>query len=258
MRQKQFDEAETSLRKAVDIHPGDYSAYNKLGTFLYRSGRFVEAIEQYQYVVALKPDDMNGHSNLGSAYMLTGHFAAAAAAYERAISIKPTKLAYSNLGLMHYYLRDLDRAIEDHRKAVELQPKDHLARSNLGDALWIAGREDDARREFERAEHLALGALRLNPNDPNLMMDLAWISAILDKPDVARELMDKVRSLAPNDPYTYYYDALVLLRANDQDAALAALETAVDKGYSRILIGAEPHLTALKTNERFAALIHGG
>jgi len=258
MRQKHFDAAEASLRKAVDIHPGNYSAYNKLGTFFYRSGRFVEAIEQYQYVVALEPDDMNGHSNLGSAYMLSGNFVAAAAAFERAITIKPTKMAYSNLGLMHYYLGNIEAAIESHANAVELQPKDHLARSNLGDALWIAGREDDARREFKQAESLAQAALRLNPNDPNLMMDLAWISAILDKPDDARELMDKVRSLAPNDPYTYYYDALVLLRVNDQDAALAALETAVDKGYSRILIAAEPHLTALENRQRFAALIHSG
>jgi Flp pilus assembly protein TadD len=159
---------------------------------------------------------------------------------------------------MHYYLDDQDRAIESHTYAVELQPNDHLARSNLGDALWIAGREDEARREFKKSEALVQAALRINPNDPFLMMDLAWISAILDKPEDARVLMDKARNLAPDDPYTYYYDALVLLRANDQDAALAALEAAVDKGYSRILVASEPHLSSLKGDPRFSALISGG
>lgn len=257
-RQKRFDEAEASLRKAVDIHPGDYRAYNRLGTFLFQSGRFPEAVEQYQYVVALEPDDMNGIANLGSAYMLIGDFAAGAAAYQRAIDIEPTKTAYSNLGMMHYYSGNLDAAVDSLTKAVELQPNDHLARSNLGDALWNAGREDEARQEFKKAESMAESALRVNPNDPFSMMDLAWIFAMLDKHDDARALIDKARGLAPDDPYTHYIDALVFLRAGDKDAALAALEIAADKGYSRKLLAAEPHLTHLRGDTRFSTIVNAG
>ena len=257
-RQKRPDEAEASLRKAIDIHPGDYRAYNRLGTFLYQTGRFPEAVEQYQYVVALEPDDMNGISNLGSAYMLIGNFAAGAAAYQRAIDIEPTKNAYSNLGMMHYYSGNLDAAIENLTNALELQPNDHLARSNLGDALWIAGREDEARQEFKKAETMVESALRVNPNDPFSMMDLAWIFAMLDKPDDARALMDRARGLAPDDPYTHYIDALVFLRTGDKDAALAALESAADKGYSRQLLAAEPHLADLRKDTRFSAIVNAG
>jgi tetratricopeptide (TPR) repeat protein len=257
-RQKRFDEAEASLRKAIDVHPGDYRAYNRLGIFLYQTGRFPEAVEQYQYVVGLEPDDMNGHTNLGSAYMLIGDFAAGAAAYQKAINIEPTKTAYSNLGMVHYYSGDMSAAIESHTKAVELQPNDHLARSNLGDALWIAGREDEARREFNKAETMAESALRVNPNDPFSMMDLAWIRAMLDKPEEARSLMDKSRDLAPDDPYTHYYDALVFLRAGNQDAALTALEIAADKGYSRQILAAEPHLASLRNDPRFSAIVNTG
>jgi len=255
-RQNRLDEAEASLRKAVDIHPGDSRAYNRLGVFLFRSGRFEEAVEQYQYVVGLEPNDMNGYANLGGAYMLAGNFTSAATAYQTAINIEPTKGAYSNLGLMHYYLGDLEAAIAALNTAIELQPNDYLARSNLGDALSIAGREDEARLEFKKAEALVESALQVNPNDPFSMMDLAWIRAMLDKHDSARTLMDKARGMAPDDPYTYYYDGMIFLRAGDKVAALDALEIAAEKGYSRLMLGTEPHLATLRNDSRFAALVN--
>ena len=43
-------------------------------------------------------------------------------------------------------------AIEAQRKSVELAPNDHLAWSNLGDALWIGGLKEEARAAFETAE----------------------------------------------------------------------------------------------------------
>ena len=198
---------------------------------------------------------MNGHTNLGTAYMLMGDFAAAAPEFQKAIDIRPTKTAYSNLGLMQYYLGHLDTAIESHSNAVTLQPGDHLARSNLGDALWLAGRQEEARLEFEKAEQLAESAMSVNPNDPYTMMDLAWISAMLDKDDVARALIDKALRLAPDDPYTHYYSALILVRAGDQDAALDAVAIAAERGYSQKMLAADPQLQVLWDEPRFRSAI---
>ena len=257
-RQKRLGEAEESLRRAVDIHPGDYRAYNRLGTFLFESGRFAEAAEQYQYVVAIEPADMKGLTNLGSAYMMMNDFAAAAPVYQKVIEIKPTKRATINLGLMQYYLGDTDAAIESLTIAVELTPNDYLPRSNLGDALWVAGRKDEARGVFKEAERLAENALRVNPNDPYTVMDLSWIYSMLGKHEKARTSIDRARSMAPDDPYVYYYDGMVFLRAGDKHAAIAALEIAAEKGYSRKLLGVEPHLEELRNDRRFAAVVHGG
>ena len=257
-RQNRLDEAEASLRKAVDIHPGDSRAYNRLGTFLFRTGRFAEAVEQYQYVVGLEPTDMNAYSNLGGAYTLAGNFTAAESAHKKAHDIAPTKNTYSNLGLLYYYMGNLDAAIENLSSAVELRPNDYLARSNLGDALWIAGREDEARGEFRKAETLVESALQINPNDPYSMMDLAWVRAMLDEHDSARDLMDRARGMAPDDPYTHYYDGMIFLRAEDKEAALDALEIAADKGYSRLMLGTEPHLSTLRDEPRFAAIVNAG
>ena len=255
MRQKRPAEAEASLRKAVDIHPGDFRAYNHLGAFLFQSGRYEEAVEQFQYVVGLQPDDMNGYGNLGAAYTLLGNFPAAAAAHQKAHDIEPTKNSYSNLGLLHYYMGNLDAAIESHSNAVQLQPNDYLARSNLGDALWVAGREDEARREFAKAEELVESALQVNPNDPFSMMDLAWIREMLDKHDAARSLIEKAIELAPEDPYVHYIDGLMLNRRGNSLAALEAFETAVERGYSTKMLAGDPHISNLQSDARFNEIL---
>ena len=152
-QQQRLSEAERIYEKAIGLHPGDWSAYNELGAFYYRSGRYEEAAAQYEIVVALDRNNMIGHSNLGTARMLAGDFAGAASALEASIEIQPRPNTLSNLGLMHYYLGDLDAAIESHKRASELAPNDPLTHSNLGDALWIAGRADEAAlTERARAE----------------------------------------------------------------------------------------------------------
>ena len=134
----------------------------------------------------LRPYDMKYVTNLGSAHMLQGNFASAATYFQRAIDIKPTKNAYSNLGLIHFYVGDYDAAIESQRAAVELQPNDPLAGANLGDTLLAAGRAAEARQAFEDADRMAASALRVNPNDPLILMDMAWIKSRLGEQDEAR------------------------------------------------------------------------
>jgi TolB-like protein/tetratricopeptide (TPR) repeat protein/DNA-binding winged helix-turn-helix (wHTH) protein len=257
MRQQRSKDAEQILARAIGLHPGDWTAYNTLGSYYFRAGRFDEAITQYEYVVALDRSNMMGHSNLGTARMLAGDFAGAAAAMQAAIDIEPRANTYSNLGLMHYYLGDFEKAISSHRKAVELAPNDHLRLSNLGDALRVAGEPDEAMRAFVLAEHLAKSAVEVNPNDPNTRMDLAWISTMLGKQAEARSLIELARQQAPDDPYVDYIDGLMSLYNGDADGAQAAFEAAVAKGYSVVLLAAEPQLASMRHRSGFKRLLGG-
>jgi tetratricopeptide (TPR) repeat protein/TolB-like protein/DNA-binding winged helix-turn-helix (wHTH) protein len=250
-------EAETILRRATDAHPGNASAFNSLGTFLYQTGRFEEAAAKYEYAVALRPDDMKYVTNLGSAHMLQGNFASAATYFQRAIDIKPTKNAYSNLGLIHFYVGDYDAAIESQRAAVELQPNDPLAGANLGDTLLAAGRAAEAGQAFEDADRMAASALRVNPNDPLILMDMAWIKSRLGEQDEARRLIDRAMKLVPDNPYVHYYNGLILNRTGNTTQAFAALQTAVELGYSTALLAGDPNLANLRGDSRFSDIANG-
>ena len=156
---------------------------------------------------------------------------------------------------MNYYLGEIDAAIESHRKAVQMEPNDHLKRSNLGDALWVAGRHEAALESYRQAQSLALAALNVNPGDANIKLDLAWINAMLGETDAARRLIDNAREQSPDDPYVDFINALIWQRNGDSDKALAAVRDAIQKGYSKILIAAEPHLEELRQDPRFNELM---
>jgi tetratricopeptide (TPR) repeat protein len=187
--------------------------------------------------------------------MLAGNFAAAVPSLQKSIALEPHANTYSNLGLIHYYLGQLDEAIGNQRKAIKLAPNDHLMWSNLGDALWISGNIHEAREAFETAEELVTSALQVNPNYPYSFIDLAWISAMLDKHAEARALIERARAAELDDPYLHYIDGLILLRSGDTDPALSALELAAENGYSLQMMAAEPHLASIRGNPRFRAIL---
>lgn len=246
MLQNRAGDAEERFRQAIGRHPGDWSAYNSLGYFLYRSGRYAEAAEQYEIVVALDDTNMTGFTNLGAAYMLAGDFTSATPAFERAIEIEPQKSTYSNLGLMYYYLGQDEESINAHSQAIKLSPNDHLAWSNLGDALWMSGKQPQAQDAFSTAQELANNALRVNPNDPYTLMDLAWITTMLDRQQDAYKLLERARSLTPDDPYLHYYEGLMRLRGGEEEAALSSFALAVEKGYPAQMLTADPQLAPVK------------
>ena len=250
-------EAERILRRATDAHPGNASAFNSLGVFLFQTGRFEEAATQYEYAVALRPDDVNYVTNLASTYMMQSNFTSAATYFQRAAEIKPTKDMYSNLGMMQFYSGDYDAAIESQRAAVELQPNDYLARANLGDVLWAAGRTEEARRAFQDADRMAAAALQVNPNAPLIIMDMAWIKTNLEEHDEARRLIDRAMKLVPDDPYVHYYSGIIHNRLGNTTQAFTALQTAVELHFSTVMLAGDPNLANLRGDSRFSDIANG-
>jgi len=249
------DEAEETLIGAVGLEPGNWAVYNHLGYFYFRQGRYAEAAEQYAMVVSIDNMSMRGYGNLAVSYMMGGNFAEAAPAFARSIELEPQASAYSNLGLMQYYLGDYDDAARSLRSAIDLAPNDHLFWSNLGDILWVAGLNEESEEAYREAAERADTALEVNPNDAAVMMDRAWIRAMLGDREAALEEIGRASSRLPDDPYADYILTLIFNRYGDTDRAMTTLEQAVDKGYSVVIIGADPQLAPLHDDPRFVAVV---
>ena len=82
-------------------------------------------------------------------------------------------------------------------------------------------------------------------------MDLAWITAMLDRPEEARALIDRAVAAAPDDPYGHYYSGLIRLRAGDPEGALSDFETALEQGYPLNLLAQDPQLESVRGDTRF-------
>lgn len=249
------DEAEETLLSAVGLEPGNWAVYNHLGYFYFRQGRYAEAAEQYAMVVSIDDTSMRGYGNLAVSYMMGGNFAEAAPAFARSIELEPQESAYSNLGLMQYYLGDYDDAARSLRSAIDMAPNDHLFWSNLGDILWVAGLNEESEEAYREAAERADTALEVNPNDAAVMMDRAWIRAMLGEREAALEEIGRASSRLPDDPHADYILTLIYNHYGDTDRAITALEQAVGKGYSAVILGADPQLAPLHDDPRFVAVV---
>jgi serine/threonine-protein kinase len=253
-RDQRLQLAEEKYRQAIGLQPGNWRTYDTFGTYLYNSGRYEEAAENYRRVLSLDASNSQGYSKLGAALMLSGKFAEAAPAFLRSIEILPQRDSYSNLGMMYYYLGQMDDAVAALRQAAEMAPNDHLTWSNLGDALSFTGHTGQADAAFRKAEELAQRRLSVNASDADTLVDLAWIKSMLDKLQDARELMATAKQLDPTNPYVHYISALILVKSGETSAAYDELEAAVTMGFPLEILAAEPHLRALKGQEKFVAL----
>ncbi len=251
---KRSAEAEVLLRSAIEYQPGNWQTQNALGFFLFRQGRYAEAAAQFAHVVQIDDSNALAIGNMAASYMLAGDFESAAPAYARAIEVEAREETYNNLGLMYYYLGRYDEAAESLLAAIELSPNAHLPPSNLGDIYTAAGEHELARESFRNAARLAEQALSVNPNDPSLLMDVAWIHAMLGDRERAMDEIGRAMESASDDPYAHYYYGLILHRYGDDDAALEQLAAAADKGYPRSILKAEPHLAGLRDDPRFEGI----
>jgi tetratricopeptide (TPR) repeat protein/TolB-like protein len=255
--QGRLAEAEDTLKQAVALQPGSWDAYNAYGAFLFNNGQFQRAAQQYREIVSLDDTNLTGWNNLGATLTLSGEFAEASIAYERSIAIEPTQTAYSNLGMLHYYLGQIDEAAAELEQAAAIAPNDYVIWSNLGDVLSFSATPEKANEAYVKAEQLAEEQRKINSRDANTTIDLAWIKAMLDRPDEAAGLAATALEIAPRDQHVHYLNALILARRGDTAAAIDALETAAEMGQSLTLIAAEPHLRQLRSEQRFQELIGG-
>jgi tetratricopeptide (TPR) repeat protein/TolB-like protein/DNA-binding winged helix-turn-helix (wHTH) protein len=252
--QQRPDEAEEKLQSAIGLQPGNWAPYNALGYFYYRQGRFIDAAEQFSIIAEIDATNVRGIGNAATSYMMAGRFEDAAPLFKQAIDIDPQPDMYTNLGLMYYYLGRYEPAADTLRKALQLIPDDHLTWSNLGDVQFADGKIADARTSFLQASRLVTEAATIMPNDPGLLMDTAWISAMLDEQATARSAINRALVATPDDPHGEFIHALIRNHFDDTAGALAALERAVEKGYSREVIAVEPHLANLRKNPRFISI----
>ena len=253
--QKRFDEAEELLEQAIKLQPGNWRSINSLGGFLFASGRYDEAAETYRMIVSLDPDNWQGLGNLGSALLMTGDFPEAATALQRSIEIEPERTNLSNLAIIYYYLGRFDQSVAIHRDSVELFPESDVAWLNLADSLLFSNESELAREAYQKAAELSQKRLAVDARGAMTLCRTAWATAMLG--DIARadEFMGRAKEIAPNNPYVYYYDALLKTKGGQHELALDALSIAVVNGYPRVMLVSEPLLFDLRETERFSTLV---
>jgi protein O-mannosyl-transferase len=127
--------------------------------------------------LAKNPNSWLGHYNLGNSFLEKGQVDAAVIQYQKAVEIRPNYLeAHCNLGNSFLQEGHLDEAVAQYQKAVEINPNYFAAHQNLGAALGQEGRWDEAITQFRLV-------LRLNPDYSNAQDNLDKAQALVRQRD---------------------------------------------------------------------------
>ena len=149
---------------AASVPPGADEAFQR-GMQAHRRGEPQAALPHFDAVIAADPTHAFALHFKGYGLAQLGRFEEGLALLERALELQPRNADFhGNLGIIHYVLGDLPRAIRSLERAIELAPKMAEPHSNLAMALRDAGEPERALSAVRRALELApeLPAARLN------------------------------------------------------------------------------------------------
>lgn len=141
-----YPEAVEALKQSVRINPNDAKSYLKLGLAYSVQGQNKETVAALKMAIQIRPEavDAQGYYHLGHAYAGLGKHKDALQAFKQALYTRraeavdgskpenapPIDQLHLGIGTMHYNLRRHYEAIEELRKAIELNPK-------LGEAYYV-------------------------------------------------------------------------------------------------------------------------
>jgi len=236
-------DAERSYRKAIEVEPAYWRTHNALGGFLFRAGRTGESVAEYRRSAELAPGNASALNNLGAALLMDERLDEAARTFEKSLAIEPTRSAHSNLGTLYYYQRRFPEAVSQYESAQALASDDHSVVSALADALWqVPGRRPDAVQLYRRACSLAESALKIDPTEAAVWAALAYYSGRAGNPQASARALARAELIGDKDMYAQMYIALTQADRNDRGAAVKAIAHALELGYSRKLLLADPQL----------------
>jgi tetratricopeptide (TPR) repeat protein len=189
-----------SFQDGIVLDDHDSRFYYNLGVLLDEMGRSKDAIKAYKNALALSPDDSDSRGNLAELYQDTGRYdlsipllcellrdpeanpfwhVALGKAYAKIGQIELALESFHNatevmekcneawwrIGVIHYYNEDYDLAVIAYRNSLRHDPEDSAILRNLGTALDMLDRYEEAEPYFRQSIALA-------PSDAGVYNDL--------------------------------------------------------------------------------------
>ena len=221
-RKVRIKEAETELRKAIDLSDNDTEARLKLSELKLIQREYPEAMELANAALRIDPQHAKGYYLKGWIHMEVGDTALAISSYRTAVERDPEFYdAYLQMGQLHAAMRDR-LAWEYYNSALELRPRSVEAWYGLGMLAQESGQDSLALEAYARIKEI-------DPSNP-----LAWYNSgyVLlewrDQPAAARKEFGQAIKLMPTWADAYYNRGLTYELENRLDSAYSDYRLALE------------------------------
>ncbi|MGB3514431.1 MAG: tetratricopeptide repeat protein [Microcoleaceae cyanobacterium] len=207
---QKWEEAITAYRQTIKLNPDFPWSYHNLGDALIELEKWEKAINAYQSFININPDSYWAYHKLAEALVKVGEFDAAIANYQTAIQLNPEiKGTHQKLADILFQTRKLEAAETTYRQTIKLNPEVVWYRQCLGDTLL-------KQQKLDRAIATYLEVAQIRPNLTWMQLQLGDAIAQLSQSNLDKTINYYCHAIQYPDQYPIYQKALYLIRENPE------------------------------------------
>ncbi len=264
LRRAEIEHAREMFRNAIDLDPefslawaGYADCHSYLAMYVERNPEFIEeAHRASKRAMQLGHGLAESHASRGLACLVSRDFDRAEEEFRKAIDINPyLPRTY------HFYARErfqrgrMKTAAELFRKSADLDPLDYQSRCLRAQVLLGLGELDEAKKEAHEAVSVVERHMESFPNDPSALNLGALALIQVGEKEQALQWLDRVLQIDPDDPIVLYNAACGFALLGKADKALDYLESALAHGtISLDWMRNDDDLSSVREDPRYAAL----
>lgn len=252
---RRYSDALDALSQAISRFPREHVFLDELGVVHFEQGHYPAAEKAFRRSIALQPDAVMAYANLNAVLIHEDRTEEALRVLQQGLQIRPSSMLYSNLGNALFIRGDYTGAADAFQNAVSPtkgSPDSYLDWANLGDTLlWLPGREQEAKRAYQKGRELLARLLDRAPDNVVLVSRMGLYAARVGDAKETARLMKHAVALAPNDANVMFRAGLAFELLGMRSEALDFINGARHLGYPSALIAAEPALLALRRDPAY-------
>ena len=247
-----FPRAKNAATRALEIDPTLAEAHGALADSLaIFDWNWVESEREFEKAFQLDPNVSYIHLTHGVSYLVPlGRADEAVTELRRAVELEPLSLINNAIfGLSYLYARQNDKALEQGKKAYDLDPNFRFGRQYLGNTYIVLGRYDDAIA-------LAEEGLKTFPRAQEYLVIAGLAHAKAGRRREAEQYLARFRDLGTTEYVRTSYVASIYAALGDKDRAFAELEKSFEeKDFWLPRIKLDPFMDPLRDDPRFREML---
>jgi eukaryotic-like serine/threonine-protein kinase len=244
--------AKESAIKAVLLDNTVAEAHASLGHIVMNyDWDWPRAENEFKRSIELKPDYATAHQWYAIHYLTaTGRLEEAVQEMKKALELEPASLVMNTfMGATLYYAGRYDEAIDQCRRTIEMDPNFAVAHWHLGLAYEQKQAFDEAIEEFKKAISLSGGS-------PLMRAALGHAYAKSQRADEANKILDELNELAKQQYVSPLELALIYVALGNDDKAFQFLEKAyAEHSFHLVNLNVSPQFKSIRSDLRFQQLV---
>ena len=245
--------AKAAARKALELDGLLSDAPASLAVVSWNDWDFKKAGEELKIALELNPSYARAHHWYGDfLFYIEKNIDKAIEEKKRAVELDPlSPIANLNVGAAYYHRREYDTALLELKKALELFPGYWNLHVWIGAVLLAKGRNQDAIRELRTA-------IGLTRDSTSLLSTLGGAYALSGARDVAMRMLDDLQKAAKNQYVSVIDFAFLHACLGDLDKAFAFFEQGVENKVPQVaetLLGDPLTIDMLAKDSRYQVLL---